>query len=518
MNNTFDGYVVDIPYDAHFFRDLTPAHLKSVLAFCGVSLPKCKDGEPFRYLELGYGQGVSLNVHAATNEGEFWGTDFNPNHCLAARKLAEKSGANCQILNDSFEELSDKSKNGTLPQFDLIALHGVWSWITAENREEILKIISSNLKVGGAVYVSYNCMPGWAEFTPLRELLTYHAKTINAAKGSTLQVQEAYKFISQLEQSNALYFTKNPNATVKFKSLADKSVSYVAHEYLNENWYVPYFKDVAADFAKAKCNFVSSSRLLNQLTISIPAELQQLLANITDVALRETVRDFALNTQFRADIFVKGANFISVEDSETVDKDLYFALCVQEDAVGYSINVSSGQISLKEDVYKPIVAFIASDNYKPKNINDIAKAFPQMDVTAIKEALCILFAANVLHPAKDINKVTKEQLKASKQLNAHICQTALKGANPFTLASPVLEGGLTVTSVEMMFLLAAKENIKKQDDKIKWVHDALQSIGMKLQKEGVELSEEECLAELKNLAKEFETKRLPLLQAFCVEV
>ncbi len=518
MNTTFDGYVVDIPYEAHFFRDITPAHIESVLAFCGVSLPKRKEGEPLRYLELGYGQGMSLNIHAATCQGEFWGTDFNPDHCLAARTLADKSGVQCHILNDSFEEILTKSKNGTLPQFDIISLHGVWSWITEENREEILKIISSNLKVGGAVYVSYNCMPGWADFAPMRELLLYHAKTINAAKGSVSQVQEAYGFISQLEKSNALYFQRNSNATAKFKSLADKSVSYVAHEYLNESWYVPYFKDVASDFAKAKCHFVSSSRLLNQLRISVPAPIQEMLAGIDDVVLRETVRDFALNTQFRSDIFIKGTNYTTEEESQHRDKDMAFALCVPQETVTYEITVASGQLQLKEDVCKPLVEFIASNKYMPKSMDDIKEALPHLEAAAIREALCILFAANVLHPAKTMDKIQAEQRTMAKKLNAHICQTALAGANVFVLASPMLEGGVAVAPMEMFFLLATKEGAKNKTEKVTWVQNALQNLGKNLQKEGVELSEKESLAELQEVYENFEEHRFPFLQALCVEV
>jgi hypothetical protein len=37
-----------------------------------------------RYLELGFGQGLTLNIHAAACPGEFWATDFNPVHASNA--------------------------------------------------------------------------------------------------------------------------------------------------------------------------------------------------------------------------------------------------------------------------------------------------------------------------------------------------------------------------------------------------------------------------------------------------
>ncbi len=514
MNNQFEGYVVDIPYENHFYRDLTPSQIETVLSLHGISLPSRKEGEPFRYLELGFGQGMSLNINAATTEGEFWGTDFNPNHCLAARDLAEKSGAQCQVLNDSFEELYGKSKCGLLPQFDIIALHGVWSWITPESREYILQIISANLKVGGAVYVSYNCMPGWASFAPLRELLTYHAKTQNSTKGTVPKVQEAYKFMAQLEKCNAQFFTRNPGTADRLKSIEGKSISYIAHEYFNEDWYVPYFKDVAAELESAKCSFVTSTRLSSQLNIGLPDDILTLLSGIDDINLRETTRDFVFNTQFRTDIFVKGKK----PAHPKAKQDLCFALCMQKEAVTYEVTVPAGKLQLKQEIYEPIVEFIASDNYKPKSIKAISEALPDMQENAIFEAIYVLFAANILHSAKDITKVKPELKDTARRLNTQICTLAVNGYNAFTLASPVLEGGVMVSAVEMLFLVGMQNGNTTEDAYVQWTHELMQKQNRSMQKEGAPLSAEDSLTELKELGQKFQNERLPLLQALCVEI
>ena len=61
---------------------------------------------PLRYLELGFGQGLSLNIHAAAYDGEYWGTDFNPTQAGNARELAAASGANVNVFDASFAELA----------------------------------------------------------------------------------------------------------------------------------------------------------------------------------------------------------------------------------------------------------------------------------------------------------------------------------------------------------------------------------------------------------------------------
>ena len=74
---------------------------------------------PLSYLELGYGQGLSINIHAAANDGTFWGTDFNPVQTAHAMAFAEASGANVRLLNDSFAELAARTD---LPEFDVEAV------------------------------------------------------------------------------------------------------------------------------------------------------------------------------------------------------------------------------------------------------------------------------------------------------------------------------------------------------------------------------------------------------------
>ena len=114
------------------------------------------EGEPFRYFELGYGQGVSLNVHAAVNRGEFWGTDFNPEHVTFARRMAEP-GAPVHLLELSFEDIAECDD---LPQFQVIVAHGIWSWITETSRAAILRFVDKHLVPGGLLYLSYNALPG----------------------------------------------------------------------------------------------------------------------------------------------------------------------------------------------------------------------------------------------------------------------------------------------------------------------------------------------------------------------
>ena len=71
--------------------------------------------------------------------------------------MATASGAGAQLFDQSFAEFCNR---GDLPHFDFIGLHGIWSWISDENRAVIVDFVRRKLAVGGVLYVSYNTQPG----------------------------------------------------------------------------------------------------------------------------------------------------------------------------------------------------------------------------------------------------------------------------------------------------------------------------------------------------------------------
>ena len=152
MSDWNAGYVTEIGYPYGYFPELCP--LRSELAFLnkGIRLPEIKTA-----CELGFGQGLSTNIHAAGTQVEWHGTDFNPAQAGFAQELAEASGSKADLRDEAFDEFCNRKD---LPDFDFIGLHGIWSWVSEENRQLLVDFIRRKLKVGGIVYVSYNSLPG----------------------------------------------------------------------------------------------------------------------------------------------------------------------------------------------------------------------------------------------------------------------------------------------------------------------------------------------------------------------
>ena len=175
--------------------------------------------QPFNYCDLGFGQGLTLNLLAAANAGsEFWGTDFNPAHATEAIRLSEQASIeNVHLFDHDFSELSDVD----WPQFDFISLHGIWSWVSAEIRKSIVSFIRARLRPGGVVYISYNTLPGWAPVMPLRELLFQHGA--NSSEPTAVRIEKALEFVEKLKEENAGYFRANPVSGARLEQIRKMS-------------------------------------------------------------------------------------------------------------------------------------------------------------------------------------------------------------------------------------------------------------------------------------------------------
>lgn len=145
----------------------------------------------------------------------------------AAQALADQAGlSNLQLVQDSFSQLRGRD----LPPMDFIVLHGVYSWVNADNRAHIVALIARLLKPGGVVYLSYNCMPGWAHKAPLQRLMSEAAQ--RQSRGSALQCFHAARhLLRQLDAADAAFFANNPGARTALRDIANASDAYLLHEF-----------------------------------------------------------------------------------------------------------------------------------------------------------------------------------------------------------------------------------------------------------------------------------------------
>ena len=438
------GYVVDVGYTEGFYREQTPGALRLVALLAGLRSVDLE--RPFTYYELGCGNGYTTALLAAVHpHAQFIGVDFNPTHIHNARRLAEAAGlANARFAEQSFADLTRTESS----EADVVALHGVWSWVNDENRRHILEFIRQRLKPGGLAYVSYNALPGLAQVAPLQRLLLEHGKL--GAGERIERVKRSVEFAQRLQQAGALYFTASPLAKMRLERFGRLDARYVAHEYYNENWSLFYHADVARDMAMARLSYAGSANFLDNFPqFALRPELAKIVAEIADPALAETVKDFARSQVFRRDVFIRGAAKAPRPELEASLRAMRFALARPRAECKLSEKTGAGEVTLQAEAYAPVLDALAR---APMTFEELARA-PELagfDASRLRQALFGMAALGNVWPA-----ASAAGEDARRQAAARFNKAVLERPEPpgaLYLASPVLGSGVPLTAVDHILL------------------------------------------------------------------
>ena len=505
MSDWTVGYVADIGYTYGYYSELNPLRVR--LAFFNAGLLPPEIGTA---CELGFGQGMSANLHAAASVVHWSGTDFNPSQAGFAQELARVSESGAQLFDEAFDEFCSRTD---LPDFDYIGLHGIWSWISDENRAVIVDFVRRKLKVGGVLYISYNTQPGWAAMVPMRDLLTEHAEVLSSdGAGIVSRIDSALAFADQLLAANPTYARTNPQIAERIKKIKEQDRHYVAHEYFNRDWQPMAFAKMAQWLAPAKLQWVCSANYLDAIdAVNLSAEQQTLVASIPDPIFRQTTRDFCVNQQFRKDYWVKGARSLTALEQAEALRVQRIVLAQPRVDVSLKVTGSLGEATLQEAVYGPILDQLA--DHKPKTLGQLEQALKDISFAQILQATMVLGATGAVLPVQDEGAISKAK-KRTDRLNLHLMKKARSSSELNYLASPVTGGGITAPRFHQLFLLARAQGHKQPAEWAQFAWKVLDAQGQRLLKEGKALeAPEDNTAELTEQAVAFAEKQLPILKA-----
>jgi SAM-dependent methyltransferase len=495
-----DGYITEIEYVHGVYRELGPSVLNFVLLLQSREPIELQQG--FTYLDLGCGQGESANLFAACHpEGVFHAIDFNAAHITGARNVARQANIqNVTFWEASFADLGDLG----LPQFDFITLHGIYSWVGAENRQRIVDFLRSNLKPGGVVYVSYNSLPGWSSYAPLRQLLYSYADTQSGPLEE--RVERAIQFAHRLKDAGAAFF-ENSAAKDFFDYICTLPRNYVTHEFFNRDWSLFYHAEVVRNLAAAKLSFVGSASFAdNQDMLRFSEAQQQVLGVVSDRVMLETVKDFTVAPLLRRDVFCKGGKRIPAATQQELVTGTYFALIVPEEDIASTVPFQVGAVVLDPALYGPIRCALKE---KPRTLEQLLEvpeiaAHTRMQVI---EALMVLLSAEYVMPAVEPTLYTT---MTTRRLNNTFIERHLDNMERKTLASPVLQSGIKVDWLERLLLLC---EIRHTEDPLEFVWEKLKEHKHLLSRDGeVLLTPEDNREELLRIIEDFRRRKLPLLR------
>ncbi len=514
MTNWTAGYVADVGYTYGYYTELNPLRLRLAFLNAGRVFP-----EVVCACELGFGQGLSTNIHAAASLTQWYGTDFNPAQASFAQELAAVSGSNAQLFDQSFAELSERSD---LPEFDYIGLHGIWSWISDQNRAVIVDFVRRKLKVGGVLYISYNTLPGWATFAPMRHLMTEHAEIIGAkGRGIVSRIDEAIAFAHRLLETQPLFARANPQVSERLNKLKEQNRHYLAHEYFNRDWHPMHFATLAEWLEPAKLSFACSAHCLDQIdAINLTADQQTLLNEIPDPMFRESVRDFVVNQQFRRDYWVKGGRQLTPLAQAEALRQERFVLISHRPNVSLKVNGALGEASMSEAIYHPILDLLA--DHRPQRLGQIEQTLQHtaagqaINFAQLLQAMIVLTGAGHLAAVQE-DAVIQKAKKRTERLNQRLMDIARSSGEINYLASPVTGGGVQVARFAQLFMQALTQGKKRPEDWAQHVWQILAAQGQRIIKDGQPLQQpEDNLQELTLQAHTFAEQQLPILRALQV--
>lgn len=509
------GYQTDLQYTYGYFRMNNPLYAKYLFTSQGYAFPDMSGGGVKNACELGFGQGVSITMHAAASDTSWAGNDFNPVQVSHARHFADNAHTTVLLSDDSFEQFANRDD---LPEFDFICMHGIWSWISPENQQFVIDFVSKHLKVGGVFYISYNVSPGFIVFEPMRHLMNEINKHMLGSHMNAEQklatVKDALKQLVAVKPSYANVF---PGLEKRIDKTFENDFHYLVGEYLNTYWDVTHHSVICEKLQSAKLEYALSAHATDLMdSLNLTGEQQEYLAQFRGTPLYETCRDLIVNRQFRTDYFVKGARRLGPAAQQREYDNLSVVLVKAMEDFEYSIDSRLGKAELRKDVYEPVLKVLS--DHKPHTIGEIkekvtASTKGKVSIEHITEAVnALVFSGNCEPAICDADTIARNEEKC-KSLNISIINDFNDTPLAF-LSSPVTQGALSVGKVTLMVLqIYLKHNRPKNHDVMeKDVMEILTSGKNTLNNEGKPVTEpEEQRKIVKNLIKDFYNKQLPLI-------
>jgi len=509
-----DGYVTDVAYTTNFYREITPIWLTTTSLLLGQRPPDLS--RPFRYADLGCGNGfTALAVAASCPEAEVWGFDFNPAHVEWATRLAAMADLpNVRFVETSFAELASRPL-ADLPQFDFMVSHGVLSWISPENQRLMMEVIRQRLRPGGLSYISYNVTTGWAGMVPVRALMRMLTEA-NPAR-TDLAVTEVLDFVDRLKSAGAAFFQANPALDARMADIRRQDARYVAHEYLNRDWHPTMFSDVARAMGEAKCSFIGSATLTDNIdAVSAPSGVVPLLTEARDLMLRETLRDFGSAQAFRRDVFRRGQASLPAAEQQELVNELAIAGMGQTVPDPITFVTAMGSVTGRAEIYKPLLDALAAGPLSVQRAREL-EPFTDRPLVELLQAFTLVVAGGYGHPVMPGGGSAAAR-QATRRLNRAVAEQNANGGEVPRLVAPLVGSALQVDLLESLIvgeLLAGRP--AEVQSLASDILAALGRCGRSMQREGKPITDAgEARSMAEDLVRGMLDRRAPVLRSLGV--
>ena len=465
------GYVADVAYIEGYYVQQSPMRLALACHIAGVAVDLPQPGEPASYLELGCGKGMGALLTAAANPGwQVTAIDYNPAHIAAATALARAARLeNVRFIEADLSQLAESSEARFIPAADFVSLHGLWSWVGADVRAGIVRLLAAKTRPGAVVHVSYNALPAWQGAIGMQRVV-YEAG-IRAAGRSDAQAQAGLALARDIKTAGGKYLAESPMASDLIDTISTMEKAYLSHEFMSAHWSPFFHADVAAAMAEAKLDWAASANPLENFNeLMLTEEQRALLDRYKDPIMRELVKDTCQPRQLRHDVFVRGARRLSDAERDAVIGRLTISPLISPGELQTKLQVPAGVAEMSG----PLKEMMEAAMQGTTTVADLLKS--AQGRSSPIELASVLVGSNQCQIVMRPDDVQPESADRLNRVLAARVDSIVEPRNTSGLASSRLGGGLAAPTL-VQFIAGRLLDGEREDRADAWIkqlsHDVL---------------------------------------------
>lgn len=306
----------ELPYLGFPRRHAHPSVIGATARIFGIEAPPVSTA---RILELGCGDGANiLSIAAGLPDASCCGVDSSGIQIDRGQAAAQQAGIdNIRLIQADFVSADYPEEN-----YDYIIAHGVYSWITSEEQDEMLQLIRRRLSSQGVAFISYNCFPGWNFRKLTRDIMLYQTRKLNGQQEKVDMARQVLPVIGEaIPQGIGGYAALVRDEQKLVDGTGDY---YIAHEHLEEDNQPCYFHEFAERLDGNELQYLCEAEMSSMFINRYPAPLVRLQQEPPGtMAARieaEQLLDYAVLRMFRQSLVVaKGHDGSSSISSSVVE-------------------------------------------------------------------------------------------------------------------------------------------------------------------------------------------------------
>jgi SAM-dependent methyltransferase len=471
----------------------------------------------FGVLEFGCGYGLNLIFNAAAHpRARFYGVDLNASHIAEATARARELGLdNVEFaLADLTDFAAGTPRVGPCrhwpESYDIVAAHGVASWVGSEVRQALVAAAGSLLRPGGLFYCSYNTYPGWLPRSPLQMLAMEEALRAGGqtSRATILKAGDLLGRLTGEEQQPWPLGRALPALRGDMNGLTAMPAEYLPCEYHagHQPLYVGPMHRLCAVHGLTHIGSASLPEMFPEL---LDPGRKSLVMEAADPPMREVLLDLATNQTFRRDLFAKGTRKPSSTWRREALAGLQLRWCAAPGDGSHVFENSLGQFTIDSTFLSGLKESLAGDG---RALGELVDLF-SLDLDDLVQRLSILAHAGVIALSFPGGDAADPDQGAIAAFNRRWLERTTGGdAIPYML-SPVLRQPVSLPVLEAFFLQTSAGDLS-DDEAVQLVWMGLTMAGGFVNDaEGTRIEDpQRALEALHGFRQTFLRDRLPVLR------